>query len=1380
MHIPALNEADLHFRDLLLQHQLLNEKQLEQVLTAREQTWEKLLKEVQGRFCGIAAGQLFMALPDGTRVLEVPLQSAASPTPPVAAVILNPADGRLLQSVALPGAELGLRLTDESVFIDAQDPLQLPIRAEGLCYQGHPDHDLCLSPRRDLLLVSERFEGQLKIVSLVTNQLLASVQLREPGSYKALNMAVAPRGDRAWITDQESDQLLSLDLSSFDLRRQRTGQGTLGNLCLDPEGKSLWIISLAPLFQLICLRPDTLEILQEIPLSGFPMSLQPDMPSDPLSLAHNGKTLYVMALQEDQGEDQPIVQLIDLTSHSLLGTQPLQLNHLPRLLAEGEANPLLSCRNKRLEDWVVELGFLSAENLVRLRQGLTSDESTAYEPPQGDEPPWELLQREAPPIRFTEGALAVIQELLLRTFFQETQIDLREDAREMRRVTEAAEQALTYLLTHYVALVELEGLLGEHLLQALITREALLQALDFRLSGRELPFKPANRCPICQLALRAPRLCHSCGFQLDDPAWSERREKQSAEACSELLPGQLLLALPHVGQLVLLNPWQQVIQEWKAEDSHCEEPVDALALPDKGYLVVDRKGAQLVELDPEGKPLYRFDHPFVAPVSATFYRLPNGEQRTLVVDRDAHQVLEFDAAGKYTAQWGVQGEVLLKEPQDVQRTWNETLLISDTGQQQVVEIQPDGSLVQRWGPEQKLQRPVLARRLLNGETLIIDAGRGEMLTYGEDQRLVRHFQYWPPPRSPAFLARQPAPDRFLVLSQSEVIALGRKYWMYLQVAQGKVRWIQPWTGERRPPSLKKFIEQVIDETPVMQALRKVSFLRQAEAVHLKLLAECLKPQRVAAGEKLIQQGSMGSALFFLIEGEVEVRRDEQPEPVATLQPGDIFGEISLMLSEPRTADVVTTTPCYLLQLERGELKKVLAGFPDLARNLRNLARERKALLQHFYHRMQDVVMQKAKYQMLASRLSGLGFFEDPPPGVIEKLAAVMPTLALMPDQTLFTQGESGDTLYFIARGTLQVYLDDDPEPVAQLEAGEIVGEMAVLADIPRSSTVRSANYCQLYGLQIADLQAIAPEYPALLDRLKALAAEREAQLKQIRAQRAERPPEPEKIRQAEVTATGAVRPLNCYLLSGLHEELVCLNQTGEILSSHSRKNGLALYQPFRLHQAEGLCWIADSGNDRVLCFDGQRLRLELGPDRLDLQQPRSIVPTPQGTLLIADEGNQRLLLVSEAGEKLWEYTTPHEILAPVYAEMTPTGTVLFCDRGLHQILEVDPRSRELIWSYGELMLPGDAPEQLNGPGCARRMANGATLIADTGNDRLLLISPVGKLMRTLYGSEDLPLNHPLHCELLPSGEILVYSELRAEVLRFNLAGQPIWRAVLND
>ncbi|MBF2053331.1 MAG: hypothetical protein IGS03_07680 [Candidatus Sericytochromatia bacterium] len=111
---------------------------------------------------------------------------------------------------------------------------------------------------------------------------------------------------------------------------------------------------------------------------------------------------------------------------------------------------------------------------------------------------------------------------------------------------------------------------------------------------------------------------------------------------------------------------------------------------------------------------------------------------------------------------------------------------------------------------------------------------------------------------------------------------------------------------------------------------------------------------------------------------------------------------------------------------------------------------------------------------------------------------------------------------------------------------------------------------------------------------------------------------------------------------------------------------------------------------------------------------------------------------------------------------------------------MDPHSRELVWSYGELMSPGDALEQLNSPGCARRMANGATLIADTGNDRLLLISPVGKLMRTLYGSEELPLIRPLHCKLLPSGEILVYSEAQAEVLRFNLAGQPIWRAVLRD
>ena len=62
----------------------------------------------------------------------------------------------------------------------------------------------------------------------------------------------------------------------------------------------------------------------------------------------------------------------------------------------------------------------------------------------------------------------------------------------------------------------------------------------------------------------------------------------------------------------------------------------------------------------------------------------------------------------------------------------------------------------------------------------------------------------------------------------------------------------------------------------------------------------LRPMVYAAGEYVIRKGEPGKEMYFLARGQVEVLGDSGPA-LATLQPGDFFGELSLLLSQPRTA-----------------------------------------------------------------------------------------------------------------------------------------------------------------------------------------------------------------------------------------------------------------------------------------------------------------------------------------------------------------------------------------------------------------------------------------------------------------------------------------------
>ena len=62
-----------------------------------------------------------------------------------------------------------------------------------------------------------------------------------------------------------------------------------------------------------------------------------------------------------------------------------------------------------------------------------------------------------------------------------------------------------------------------------------------------------------------------------------------------------------------------------------------------------------------------------------------------------------------------------------------------------------------------------------------------------------------------------------------------------------------------------------------------------------------------AGERILRQGLTGSGFYVILDGTADVRVDGSSGPRS--RRGDFFGEVSILLGEPPTADVVATSPC---------------------------------------------------------------------------------------------------------------------------------------------------------------------------------------------------------------------------------------------------------------------------------------------------------------------------------------------------------------------------------------------------------------------------------------------------------------------------------------
>lgn len=106
------------------------------------------------------------------------------------------------------------------------------------------------------------------------------------------------------------------------------------------------------------------------------------------------------------------------------------------------------------------------------------------------------------------------------------------------------------------------------------------------------------------------------------------------------------------------------------------------------------------------------------------------------------------------------------------------------------------------------------------------------------------------------------------------------------------------------------------------------------------VAACVREVEVAAGATLATQGDNAYEFFVIEAGEAEVRRGG--EVIASLRPGDVFGEIGLLVTGRRTASVVAVTPMRLVAMFSREFKRIEDRVPAIADTLRATMRERVA------------------------------------------------------------------------------------------------------------------------------------------------------------------------------------------------------------------------------------------------------------------------------------------------------------------------------------------------------------------------------------------------------------------------------------------------------
>jgi CRP-like cAMP-binding protein len=126
------------------------------------------------------------------------------------------------------------------------------------------------------------------------------------------------------------------------------------------------------------------------------------------------------------------------------------------------------------------------------------------------------------------------------------------------------------------------------------------------------------------------------------------------------------------------------------------------------------------------------------------------------------------------------------------------------------------------------------------------------------------------------------------------------------------------------------------ETSRVAAFPTFADLPEAE---LDELTTAMREVEFEAGARVVTLDDYGSAIYFIEEGQADVLADAD-DVTDVLGPGDVFGEIALLLTGQRTATVVARTPLRLLSLSGQDFERIRPRVPELERSLRRLGLER--------------------------------------------------------------------------------------------------------------------------------------------------------------------------------------------------------------------------------------------------------------------------------------------------------------------------------------------------------------------------------------------------------------------------------------------------------
>jgi putative peptide zinc metalloprotease protein len=276
------------------------------------------------------------------------------------------------------------------------------------------------------------------------------------------------------------------------------------------------------------------------------------------------------------------------------------------------------------------------------------------------------------------------------------------------------------------------------------------------------------------------------------------------------------------------------------------------------------------------------------------------------------------------------------------------------------------------------------------------------------------------------------------------------------------------SGKKTSEARKGFVAAVKEPGPedrTVSPRRRLELLAGVPAFShlpdpvLEDLASRLTEERFQSADRVVVEGDTDDRLYMIVEGRAEASTigPSGIVPLATLGPGELFGQLSLLeAGSSRQATITAFEPLLLLSLRATDCRLALHAHPEGRSAFEKLA--------------DDLLVTKLLKQ--ASPFSTLDGER------LRRLAARLERLEVPSGETIIRQGEAGQECYVLRSGRVEVVTngaEGDERILATLDPGSFFGEAALLTDGPRNATVRAIEPCTLLALRRTDLLEVLGE-----------------------------------------------------------------------------------------------------------------------------------------------------------------------------------------------------------------------------------------------------------------------------------------------------------------